>query len=351
MKKFLKLLPLVVVASLTACEKYKYLDNDYQPLFAFGTVVSLRMKVQNHFVGSKTYIGIIDTLKAYDRLADPNRERTGEVSSDYEKGPNVYHLNHTEEKTEISWEFYYMLERAKELQQSVRYFNPLIGSLSEEWKSALNLSGNPNYTPEVLSNAVIEAELAKINSSELILEKEEGAFKHYAQRVGEGLIDLGAFAKGYALDRCLDYLEYYIGGTEDYLINAGNSSILLGENLQRDNKTFVVGVSENPKIMIEASNSFISTSGTSEQKAVVGGVTYSHIINPEDGSAVSNYDQVTVIAPNVFGNGALGDALSTSLMMSTLDEIREAETQFGVRVIAIKDGNMVYKSNDITLYN
>ena len=350
MKKIIKVLPLVLVASLTACEKYKYLDNDYQPLFAFGTVVSVRMKVLNHFVGSKTYIGIIDTLKAYDRLADPNRERTGEVSSDYEKGPNVYHLNHTEEKTEISWEFYFMLERAKELQQSVKYFNPLIGSLSNKWKESLGL-GEEEHDPAVLSNDVIQEELEKMSSTSLTTEKEEDAFKHYAQRVGEGLIDLGAFAKGYALDRCLDYLEYYTGATEDYLINAGNSSILLGENLQRDNKTFVVGVSEKPKIMIEASNSFISTSGTSEQKAVVDGVTYSHIINPEDGSAVSNYDQVTVIAPNVFGNGALGDALSTSLMMSTLDEIREAETQFGVRVIAIKDGNMVYKSNDITLYN
>ena len=351
MKKFLKLLPLVVVASLTACEKYQYVNNDKTPLLVFDTVVSVTMKVEKHFVGSQTYNGILNTLKIYDRLADPNRERTGETTSDYEKGSNVYNLNNTEEKTEISYEFYSMLERAKELKERLKYFNPLIGSLSNKWKISLNLNKNMDHVPALLSDDVIEEELEKMNATNLTIEKEEGAYKYYAQREGEGLIDLGAMAKGYALDMCLIYLKHHTGSTEDYLINAGNSSILLGENLQRNNKTFVVGVSENPKITIEASNSIISTSGISEQNVVIDGVTYSHIVNPVTGGAVSKYDQVTVIAPDTIGNGALGDALSTSLMMSTKDEIKEAETEFGVRVIAIKNGKIEYKSNDITLYN
>lgn len=351
MKKLVKLLPLVVVASLTACEKYHYVENA-QPLWLFNTFVSFRMKLQTAFAGGKTYSEIINTLQEYDRLADPNRERRGEVTSDYEQGPNVYTLNHTNERTKISQDFYFFLKRVDELQESVKYFNPLIGSLSNKWKASLNLNGESDRTPAQLSSSEIEEELAKMQNTSLTIEKEQDQFVYYAQRKGDGLIDLGAVAKGYALDECLEYMSYYTGSTEDYLINAGRSSILVGENLQRSSKAFVIEVSEkNPRVVIEVSNAFISTSGVSEQKVEIDGTTYSHIISPETGSAISNYDQVTVIAPNVIGNGALGDVLSTSLMMSTKAEIEEAETKFGVKIIAIKDGKIEYKSKDITLSN
>ena len=352
MKKLLKLLPLVIVASLTACEKYKIMDNENQPLLIFGTVVTVKMKVAKHFVGGQTHTGVLNELKMYDRLSDPNRERTGEVSSDYEKGNNVYYLNNTEEKTQISRELYLLLKRAKELEESLEYFNPLVGSLAKKWKDSLGFDESKDVTPAVLSDEVIQEELEKIKTSSLNIEYEENKNAFYAQREGDALIDLGAIAKGFALDRCKKYLDTHSGGTEEYLINAGNSSILLGENSQRENGKYIVEVSkENPNVLIESSNSFISTSGISEQNVTIGGQTYSHIINPLTGSAISNYDQITIIAPSEVGNGALGDALSTSLMMSNEDEIKEAETKFGVSVIAIKDGNIAYKSDNIALLN
>ena len=343
MKKFIKLLPLVVVASLTACEKYEYVGNK-QTLLLFNTQIKFVMRLEKEFAGGKTYSEIINALKNYDELADATRQR---------EHTNVWSLNQTNDKTEISHDLYYLLKRANELNQSVKYFNPLIGSLSNEWKESLQL-GEEEPNPSVLSSDVIDEELEKLNNTSLNLDSIEGKapYTFYAQRAGEGLIDLGAIAKGFALDMCLNYMTHHTGSSEDYLMNAGDSSILLGENLRRNNKTFVVEVSKsNPKVLVELSNSFISTSGVSRQSVEIDGVIYSHIVNPETGSVVSNYDQVTVIAPNEVGNGALGDALSTSLMMSTIDEIKEAEAQFGVRVIAIKGGNIVYKSDSVTLYN
>ena len=57
-----------------------------------------------------------------------------------------------------------------------------------------------------------------------------------------------------------------------------------------------------------------------------------------------------VVSSNEFGNGALGDVLSTSFMMSSLEEIKETEKNTGVNVLVIKDDNIVYKSDSLKLY-
>ena len=56
-----------------------------------------------------------------------------------------------------------------------------------------------------------------------------------------------------------------------------------------------------------------------------------------------NYDSVIVISDE----GYLGDALSTSMMMNTLDEIKEIETSQNVKTIVIKDGQILYSHSDI----
>lgn len=347
--KLLKALPLLIVASLTACESYRYVDNDTQPLLLFGTNVSFKIKIQNHYNGFRSVSDVTSIFKQIDELADATRQR--EIT-------NVWSLNQTNEKLSITEDFYHLLSRAKELQQTVKYFNPLIGSLSNKWKESLNLANEKDKTPTVLADEIIQEELAKMNSSELVLEETEQGW--FAQRKGEALIDLGAVAKGYALDKCVEYLNNHTGVTEDYLINAGNSSILLGKNSQRyrvwkgqdyDEGVYIVHVTnirnyENLRIF----NSFVSTSGISEQKAEIDGKVYSHIINPTDGSAISNYDQVTIINDNAWGKGSLGDALSTSLMMSSEEEIKQAEKDFEIKVIALKDGKIEYQSSGITLY-
>ena len=346
MKKFFKLLPLVVVASLTACQKYEYADLESLHLVLFGTpYIAAKMKIESGFNGDKSVSDIIRILEKFDKYADTKQRNE----------TNVYTLNHTNEKTEISSELYHLLSRAKELQKEVSYFNPLVGSLSDKWKEALNDIDNP----QPLSDEIIQEELEKINSSELILEEAEQ--KYYAQRVGEAQIDLGAITKGFVLDECLSYLGFHTGITEDYLFNLGSSSILLGKNSQRykTNKgnndvegIYIVKVTDIAnKEYLKTYKSFISTSGISEQGVKIGNQMYSHIINPITGSAINNYDQVTVISNDDIGKGALGDVLSTALMMSTEEEIKEAEKNFAVKVIAIKDGNIVYKSEGLTLYS
>ena len=339
MKKAFKLLPLFLVVSLTACTNEVVRESS---LFCFDTVVTMKVKVKRGKAGKQVIKELEKRCQLIDKLSDPYNKRDTF---------GIYDLNQTNEKVLVSDDLYDLLSYAKEAQKSAPFFNPLIGSLSEKWKEALDKN-------EVLSDAVIQEELEKINNSELILEPaEEGGL---VQRVGEAKIDLGAIAKGYALDLCQSYLkyEYFQNETGNYIVNAGSSSILLGLNdYQQDtlkgpghnNYTIKIKDLSNPTTF-RASRSIVSTSGISEQKKVIDGVTYSHIINPSTGSAVSLYDAVVVVNRYEYGNGAIGDALSTSLMMTPLEDIKEAEKNLGFNVIVIKDDNILYMSDSLSNY-
>ena len=73
---------------------------------------------------------------------------------------------------------------------------------------------------------------------------------------------------------------------------------------------------------------------------------YSHIINPVNGSAINENDAVIVISDS----GYYGDAMSTSMMMNTVEEIIELEIEHDIKTIVIKDGNIVYKNEEIEVY-
>ena len=129
---------------------------------------------------------------------------------------------------------------------------------------------------------------------------------------------------------------------KQYLINGGSSSLLLGEKNTKDG-LFTIGLKDLNNAYLKLKNCFISTSSISEQGVKIGDITYSHIINPNTGSAINENDAVIVISDN----GALGDALSTSMMNNTVDEITAIETQYNVQTIVIKNNKVIYKNSGI----
>ena len=334
--KLIKVLPLLLVASLTACSSTE--DYTQETFYYFDTYLTMKAKNSNGHHNSSLVSRIKDICEHTDKVADLYKK--SDVTG-------VYDLNHTNEKIEIDRDFYRLLSIAKEAQEVAPYFDPLVGSLSTKWKDSL-------AKHEVLSDEAIQEELAKINSSSLNLESISG--KYYAQRTGQALLDLGAIAKGYVLDRCQDALPAY-APSNDYIVNAGNSSILLGTNSVKkkgaEEGEYVVKIKELSKeTYLHLKNSFISTSGISEQKTVISSKTYSHIINPADGSAINLYDAVIVISDitKEITTGSFGDALSTSFMVSSLNEIKETEKTAKVKVIVIKNDSVLYQSEGLELY-
>lgn len=264
---------------------------------------------------------IKEIIKKYDVLSDNYQER--ELT-------NVYTINHTNEEVTVSTELYNLLETSFSIMSEAQYYNPLLGSLNEKWKEALK-------NKEILSETVINEELTKINNSSFSLNEE-----NKVQRLGKALIDLGGIAKGYLLDKVKEYLVSK--NISKYLIDAGRSSILLGE--KEGGEDFVISISDLNHKRIRLKNSVLSTSGTSEQHVVIDDKTYSHIVNPFTGSALAKYDAIIVISDLAYK----GDAFATSLMNNTIEEIKEIENTSNIKVIVAKGGEVLYKNENIVLF-
>ena len=283
----------------------------------YGTYVSFSLYEGNN----ENVNDIKEIIKKYDVLSDNYQER--ELT-------NVYTINHTNEEVTVSTELYSLLETSFSIMSEAQYFNPLLGSLNEKWKEALK-------NKEILSETIVNEELTKINNSSFSLSEE-----NKVQRLGEALIDLGGIAKGYLLDKVKEYLVSK--NISKYLIDAGRSSILLGE--KEGGEDFVISVSDLNHKRIRLKNSVLSTSGTSEQHVIIDGNTYFHIVNPFTGSALAKYDAIIVISDLAYK----GDAFATSLMNNTIEEIKEIENNSNIKVIVAKGGEVLYKNENIILF-
>ena len=312
--KFKKILPLVLITFLSAC------SNQQSRVFYFDTMIDIKL-----FEGNKQNTKDLEKLfDLYDVLSDNYLPRNM---------VNVYSINHTNEDLPIDAELYNLLKVAFDVQtKGATYFNPLCGSLAKKWKSSLN-------GQQILDENTINEELLKISNTTLTFK-----VNNVVQRIGEAEIDLGGIVKGYALDLSYDYLKS--NNISHYLIDAGNSSILLGEK-NSDDGLFTVGLNNVPNTYMKLKNCFVSTSSISQQGVKIGDITYSHIVNPVNGSAINENDAVIVISDN----GALGDALSTSMMMNTIDEIKDIEAEQNVKAIVIKDNKIVYQNSEIEVFN
>lgn len=264
-------------------------------------------------------IDIDDILKKVDKLTDNFNERDVE---------NIYKINKTNENVQIDADLYELLSLSfSEKLGYLSYFNPLIGSLSKKWKESLK-------NKEILSNSIIEEELTKMASSSLTFLE-----NNTVKRNGESEIDLGAVAKGYALDKIKDYFNEK--EIKQYLIDLGNSSILLGE--KKDEQFFTVKISNLDNAYLMLKNCVVSTSSFERQKVEIDGKVYSHIINPNNGSAENEHDAVIVISEK----GYLGDVLSTDFINESVDSIKSLEEFYNVKTIVIKDKKIVYKTSGL----
>jgi thiamine biosynthesis lipoprotein len=119
-------------------------------------------------------------------------------------------------------------------------------------------------------------------------------------------LDLGGFAKGYALDRCRGVVERFC--CTDALLSFGNSSVMAIGN-HPAGKGWPVSTENDPLQPLTLCDEFLTTSGNGRR------ATKPHIFSPATGTYIEHRRQVSVRTDS----GAWGEALSTAVF-AALDD-------------------------------
>ena len=128
----------------------------------------------------------------------------------------------------------------------------------------------------------------------------------------EGMrLDLGGIAKGYIVDRGMDWLERR--GIREALVNAGGDILASGF---RENSSWRIGLQDPFEQggllgVFLVRQGAVVTSGSYERYFETAEGRFAHILNPKTGRPVEGLLSVTVIAEEAF----LADALATAMMV------------------------------------
>lgn len=125
-------------------------------------------------------------------------------------------------------------------------------------------------------------------------------------------IDLGAIAKGYAVDQAVKRLKGL--GVQSALVNAGGNIYCLGK---KGNRKWHIGVRHPRKsdeiiFYLDLENQAAATSGDYEQFFILDKKRYNHIIDPKTGYPVDNkIASATIVAQDA----TTSDGLSTTMFV------------------------------------
>ena len=165
------------------------------------------------------------------------------------------------------------------------------------------------------------------------------------------LLDVGAIAKGYAVEMAARSLEEK--GISGYVINVGGNVRTVG--LKGNGDKWLAGIENPDKSSDDAYLEYISlegealvTSGVYQRYYIVDGKAYHHIIDPDTLMPGEKYTSVSVICKS----SAEGDALSTVLFCMTLDEGKAlAESLEGVEAMWVTADGTLHKTSGFSKYS
>ncbi|MGL4562965.1 MAG: FAD:protein FMN transferase [Brevinema sp.] len=167
---------------------------------------------------------------------------------------------------------------------------------------------------KIPSQDEIKKILKQVGMHQILITNEQIILQNNAQ------LDLGAIAKGYAVDEAVQILKNL--GLTSGIVNAGGNVRVFGK--KPDGEPWKVGI-RNPsgeniqEVVTLHDGEAIATSGDYEQFFIHEGKIYHHIFDPKTGSpAVHNLASVSVIVSN---SAELSDILATTLLVLGKDRV------------------------------
>ncbi len=196
-------------------------------------------------------------------------------------------------------------------QQSNGAFNPAIGKLIQRWGFQ-----SDHFTPQhVSAEAINKLVSQQAKMTDIVVNGNQIYSTNPAVQ-----LDLGGYAKGYALDIGLSYLKAQ--QVQHALINIGGNIIALG---QHGDRPWQVGI-QHPRqpnaiaTVALASGWAIGTSGDYQRYFELDGKRYCHVIDPRTGYPVQEMQSVTVLIPPQANAGVLSDVASKPIFIASEDK-------------------------------
>ena len=285
--------------------------------------------------------GTLVEVSIYGEPVPRARQAVKEVMQEFQRLHNELHAWHPSELSKmnaafakgksaaVSPELASMLEDATRLsQQSQGLFNPAIGGLVQLW--GFHSDEFKPVLPD--KRKVAQWVAANPQMSDITIANGRAQSKNKFVQV-----DLGGYAKGYALDRAAGILRKR--GIHNALINIGGNILALGRHGDRP---WRIGIQHPRKSGALATMDLhdgeaIGTSGDYQRYFMIGKVRYCHLINPRSGYPMQGVQAVTIVTHGPRA-GVLSDADSKPLFISGARGWRAAAREMGLSEAMLVDG-------------
>lgn len=317
---------------LAACSKEPptYQEQGY----VFGTLVDVSVYGEDEGKARKAVTSVMrEFQRLHDLLHAWKPGALSELNTAFARG----------ESREIAPEVAAMLKDAAQLSaQSGGLFNPAIGGLVKLW--GFHAEEYKAVLPDEKQVAALVS--AKPQMSDLVFSSvrsptpspsPDGRGELVSSRNKSVLLDLGGYAKGYALDRAAELLRQQ--GVRNALINIGGNVLAMGSHGDR---AWRVGIRHPRKpgpiaTMELRDGEAIGTSGDYQRYFEFGGKRYCHLIDPRNGRPVQDVQAVTILTHGARA-GTLSDAASKPLFISGSAGWRAAAQKMNLAEALLIDG-------------
>ncbi len=274
---------LLLCIFLSGCAEKTAIERD---IFAMDTLMNIRIWGEE-----ETLTSVCNMIYELDSLLDAE-----DVSSD------IYKLNS---------EGYFVVQddTMNILSEAVRYseetdgaFDPTIYPLVRMWKNASMPDADE-----------LRSLLPYVGTEHITIDGNTVSLANHAA------LDLGAIGKGYAAQRCIEYLQDC--NVESAILSLGGNVQTLGS--KPDGSKWAVGIADPSMptdsvavVRFEGSLALV-TSGSYQRYYEFDGRKYHHILDPETGCPAENeLASVTILAQD----GTMADAYSTALFVMGLED-------------------------------
>ena len=300
----------VTLLLLAACESKEPLYQEQG--YVFGTLVEVSVYGETE---PRAKQAVSEVLHEFQRLHDMlhawQPSELSELNAAFASGESVA----------VSAELVAILRDTAQLsQQSQGLFNPAIGGLVQLW--GFHADEFKAVLPDEKLIAKWVADNPQMN--DISIEHGRTLSKNKSVR-----LDLGGYAKGYALDRAAELLRKQ--GIRNALINIGGNILALGKH---GKQPWRVGIQHPRKPGALATldlndGEALGTSGDYQRYFMLGSVRYCHLINPRSGYPMQGVQAVTVLTRGARA-GVLSDAASKPLFIAGAGAWRESARRMGL---------------------